>query len=162
MIEKRWATIYLESENFVVRNLKPDDKERIKVLEESRPWTKGILKFRDFILAEEKFDYFGRLWSEYMKSEYFWCIYKKDEIFCEDVQLDKYSETEYHLYIQLMDDALIKGFGTEMLEQLIERIVEESGAKHMEIELWNDKDRSKIIFEEVGYDMTSGVWEYDC
>lgn len=47
-------------------------------------------------------------------------------------------------------------------EQLIERIVEKSGAKHLEFELWNDKDRSKIIFEEAGYDMTSGTWEYDC
>lgn len=162
LIEKGWATMYIESENFVARDLKADDKEHIKMLEESRPWAKGMLKFQDTISDGEQFDYFGKLWSEYMKSEHFWCIYKKDGTFCGDVQLDKDSETEYHLYIQLMDDAPIEGFGTEMFEQLIEKIVEESGAKHLEFELWNEKDRSKIIFQEAGYDMTSGVWEYDC
>lgn len=162
LIEKGWATMYIESENFVVRDLKADDKEHIKVLEESRPWAKGLLKFQDSILSGEKFDYFERLWSEYTKSDYFWCIYKKDGTFCGDVQLDKDSETEFHFYIQLMDDAPIEGFGTEMFEQLIEKVVEKSGAEHLEFELWNDEDRSKIIFEEIGYDMTSGAWEYDC
>ena len=49
-----------------------------------------------------------------------------------------------------------------MFEQLIEEVVKESRAKHLEFELWNDKDRSKVIFEEVGYDMQSGGWQYDC
>lgn len=161
MIEKGWATMYLETDNFVVRDLKADDKEYIKELEESRPWAKGILKFQDSISAGKKFDYFERLWVEYTKSDYFWCIYKKDGTFCGDVQLDKDSETEYHLYIQLMDDAPIEGFGTEMFEQLIEKIVEESGAKHLEFELWNEKDRSKVIFDEIGVQLEDGEWIYD-
>ena len=38
---------------------------------------------------------------------------------------------EYQLYIQLMDNAPIEGFGTELFEDLMEEIVQESGAKHL-------------------------------
>lgn len=50
----------------------------------------------------------------------------------------------------------------ELFEDLIEEIVQESGAKHLEFELWDDADRSKIIFEELGIDVTDGEWQYDC
>ena len=69
---------------------------------------------------------------------------------------------EYQLYIQLMDNAPIEDFGTELFEDLIEEIVQESGAKHLEFELWDATDRSKIIFEELGIDLTDGEWQYDC
>lgn len=59
-------------------------------------------------------------------------------------------------------NAPIEGFGTELFEDLIEEIVQESGAKHLEFELWDDADRSKIIFEELGIDVTDGEWQYDC
>ena len=71
------------------------------------------------------------------------------------VRLDKNSDMEYQLYIQLMDNVPIEGFG-------MEEIVQESGAKHLEFELWDDADRSKIIFEELGIDVTDGEWQYDC
>ena len=50
----------------------------------------------------------------------------------------------------------------ELFEDLMEKIVQESGAKHLEFELWDDTDRSKIIFEELGIDLTDGEWQYDC
>lgn len=87
-------------------------------MEESRPWAKGLLEFKDSLPGGDKFDYFEKLWADYIKMELF--------------------------------------------EQLIEEVVKESGAKHLEFELWNDKDRSKVIFEEAGYDMESGAWEYGC
>ena len=82
--------------------------------------------------------------------------------FCGVIQLDKNSDTEYQLYIQLMDNAKIEGFGTELFEDLIEKIVQQSGAKHLEFELWDAADRSKMIFDELGIDLTDGEWQYDC
>lgn len=89
------------------------------------------------------------------------CIYRKDGQFCGDVQLDRDSDTEYHLYIQIMDDARIEGFGTEIFSQLIDKIVEKSGAEHLEFELWDENDPSKVIFEELGIDLEDGEWAYD-
>lgn len=154
--------MYLESRNFIVRKLELEDKQNIKALEESRPWAKGIVKFKDSLPGGEGFDYFEHLWTDYIDKDYFWCIYRKDGQFCGDIQLEQNSATEYCFYIQLMDDAKIDGFGTELFEQLIEEIVKESGAEYLEFELWNEEDRSKVIFEEAGYDMTKGSWEYDC
>lgn len=154
--------MYLESENFIVSNLKLEDKENIKFLEESRPWAKGMLKFLDTLQGRDEFDYFEKLWIDYVKNKYFWCIYRKDGQFCGDIQLENDSKKDYHLYIQLLDDAKIEGFGKELFEKLIEEVVKESGAKHLEFELWNDKDKSKEIFEEVGYDLQCGEWQYDC
>lgn len=37
----------IESKNFIVRNLRIEDKENIRKLEYSRPWTKGILALAD-------------------------------------------------------------------------------------------------------------------
>lgn len=153
--------MYLESKNFIVRKLNLDDKENIKALEESRSWAKGMIKFINSLADGDKFDYFGKLWSEYEESEYFWCIYRKDGTFCGDVQLDKDSNTEYHFYIQLMDDAPIEGFGKELFEQLVDEVVKESGAKHLEFELWNEEDPSKVIFDEIGIGLDGGAWIYD-
>lgn len=61
-----------------------------------------------------------------------------------------------------MDNAKIEGFGTELFEDLIEKIIQESGAKHLEFELWDIEDRSKTIFEELRIDITDGEWQYDC
>lgn len=69
---------------------------------------------------------------------------------------------EYQLCIQLMDDAPIEGFGTELFEDLMEEIVQESGAKHLEFELWDATDRSKTIFDELEIDLVDGEWQYDC
>ena len=51
---------------------------------------------------------------------------------------------------------------TELFEDLIEEIVQASGAKHLEFELWDAADRSKMIFDELGIDLTDGEWQYDC
>ena len=45
---------------------------------------------------------------------------------------------------------------------LIEEIVQESGAKHLEFELWDAADRSKTIFDELEIDLVDGEWQYDC
>ena len=153
--------MYLESKNFIVRKLKTEDKGNIKALEESRPWAKGIFGDKDLLPEKHRFDYFEHLWEGYIDKDYIWCIYRKDCQFCGDVQLDKNSETEYNLYIQLMDDAKIEGFGTELFDQLIEGVIEETGAQYLEFELWNQDDKSKIIFEEAGCDMADGIWEYE-
>lgn len=63
---------------------------------------------------------------------------------------------------RIMLKTKIEGLGTELFEDLIEEIVQESGAKHLEFELWDAADRSKIIFEELGIDLTDGEWQYDC
>ena len=154
--------MYLESKNFIVRKLELEDREYIKALEETRPWAKGMLKFKASLPGGDRFDYFEHLWAEYINEKYFWCIFRKDGQFCGDIQLDQDSETEYHFYIQLMDDAKIEGFGTELFEHVIEEIVKESGEKHLEFELWNAEDKAKVIFKEAGYDMIDGSWEYDC
>ena len=52
--------------------------------------------------------------------------------------------------------------GTELFEDLMEEIVQASGAKHLEFELWDAADRSKMIFDELGIDLTDGEWQYDC
>lgn len=121
-----------------------------------------MLEFKDSLPGGDGFDHFEYLWAEYMNENYFWCIFRKDGQFCDDVQLERNSETEYNFYIQLMDDAKIEGFGTELFEQLIEEMIKESGAKYLEFELWNAEDMARVIFEEAGYDMTDGNWEYSC
>ena len=64
---------------------------------------------------------------------------------------------EYQFYIQLMDNAKIEGLGTELLRILLKRLF-----KHLEFELWDAADRSKMIFDELGIDLTDGEWQYDC
>jgi RimJ/RimL family protein N-acetyltransferase len=153
--------MFLESDNFIIDKLQIKDKDNLRILEESRPWAKTILAFKTQLPGGNEFNYFEKLWSEYQAHDYFWCIYRKDGQFCGDVQLDRDSDTEYHLYIQIMDDARIEGFGTEMFSQLIDRIVEKSGAEHLEFELWDENDPSKVIFEELGIDLEDGEWVYD-
>ena len=152
----------LESDNFIIDKLQIKDKDNLRILEESRPWAKTILKFKNQLSDGNEFDYFEKLWNEYQTHDFFWCIYRKDGQFCGDVQLDRDSDTEYHLYIQILDGARIEGFGTEMFSQLIDKIVEESGAEHLEFELWDENDPCKAIFDESGIDLDDGEWIYDC
>lgn len=88
----------------------------MKALEESRPWEKGMLKFKVSLPGGDGVDYFEHLWATYINEAYFWCIFRKDSQFCGDIQLEQDSETEYRFYIQRMDDAKIEGFGTELFE----------------------------------------------
>lgn len=75
--------------------------------------------------------------------------------------MDRDSDTEYHLYIQIMDDVCIDGLGIELFDSLIDKIVEESGARHLEFEVWNENDPSKAIFDELGIELDDGEWIYD-
>lgn len=152
----------LESENFIIDKLQLKDKDDVRVLEESRPWAKAMFQLNDSLLDGNRVDYFDKLWREYQTQEYFWCIYRKDGQFCGDIQLDRESDTEYHLYIQIMDDVCIDGLGIELFDSLIDKIVEESGARHLEFELWNENDPSKAIFDELGIELDGGEWIYDC
>ena len=156
--------MHLRSEHFAIDDLQLKDKENIRALAESRPWIKGLLRFKDSLPDADKFnvfDYFETLWNDYIKMDFFWCIYRKDGEFCGDVQWARDGEDDYRLYIQIMEDARIDGLGKELFERLISEIVEETGAKHLEYELWNDKDRSKEIFEEAGYNLADGYWQYE-
>lgn len=152
----------LESENFIIDKLQLKDKDNVRVLEESRPWAKAMFQLNDSLLDGNIVDYFDKLWREYQTQDYFWCIYRKDGQFCGDIQLDRDSDTEYHLYIQIMDDVCIDGLGIELFDSLIDKIVEESGARHLEFELWNENDPSKAIFDELGIELDGGEWIYDC
>lgn len=154
--------MFVESDNFIIDKLQIKDKDNLRILEESRPWVKTILAFKNQLPGGNEFNYFEKLWSEYQDYDYFWCIYRKDGQFCGDVELERDSDTEYHLYIQIMDDVKIDGFGREVFNQLIDKIVEETGARHLEFELWNENDASKVIFEELGIDLEDGQWIYDC
>lgn len=153
--------MYIESRHFTVDKLQIKDKDNIRRLEESRPWAKVILDVKSQLPDDNRADYFDTLWKEYQSQDYFWGIYRKDGTFCGDIQLDRDSDTEYHLYIQVMDDVDIEGFGTEIFEQLIDKIVEESGARHLEFELWNESDPSRVIFDELGIALEDGEWIYD-
>ena len=160
--ESEESSMHLESEHFMVDQVKHSDKDNLKLLEDSRPWAKIIKEAQNVISDKDKSDYFEELWEHYQSKKYFWCIYRRDGQFCGVIQLDKNSDMEYQLYIQLMDNAKIKGFGTELFEDLIEEIVQESGAKHLEFELWDAADRSKTIFDELENDLVDGEWQYDC
>lgn len=153
--------MYLEGKNYIVRNLKPEDKHNIMTLEESRPWAKNMLKFANFLPSGNTQNYFEDLWKDYVTEQFFWCIYRKDGSFCGDIQLDKDGEEEFHFYIQLMDDAEIEGFGTELFGQLLTEVAKISRAKYLYIELWNEEDRSKLIYEEAGYEIKNGQLEID-
>lgn len=154
--------MFIESDNFIIDKLQIKDKDNLRILEESRPWAKAILAFKDQLPDGNEFNYFENLWREYQTHDYFWCIYRKNGQFCGDVQLDRESDTEFHLYIQILDDANIEGFGIEVFNLLIDKLVEETGAEHLEFELWNEDDPSKAIFEELGIELDDGEWIYDC
>ena len=49
-----------------------------------------------------------------------------------------------------------------VFNQLINKILAKTGAKHLEFELWNEYDPSKIIFDEIGIELDDGEWIYDC
>ena len=154
----------IESKNFIVRNLCVEDKDNIRKLEYSRPWAKGILTLADELKEitssqKEKFDYFESLWTQYQKEKYFWIIECKSGMFCGDVQIDIDSENEAHLYIQLLDEADITGFGSELFETIVEKIAGMSGIRNFYVELWNDADKSKVVYTESGYDIKNGCLE---
>lgn len=80
-------------------------------------------------------------------------------MFCGDVQIDIDSENEAHLYIQLLNEAVITGFGSEIFETTVEKIAGMSGIRNFYVELWNDADKSKIVYTEAGYDIKNGCLE---
>jgi hypothetical protein len=83
--------VNLESKNFLVRTLASEDKESLRELENTRPWAKGVLKMIEKLKEISDVtepDFFEELWSDYIKSEYFWVIERKPGTFCGDIQLD--------------------------------------------------------------------------
>lgn len=149
----------LESENFVVRTLQKTDKENMRSLEMSRPWVPYILD-PDREETSNKPDYFTRLWSEYIKDDYnIWIIERKPNIFCGDVILEIDKCRTGKLYIMLMDDADITGFGKELFGQVLKYISAHLSVSDIYIELWNDKDRSQQVYIEAGYKMKKGYLE---
>lgn len=54
--------MFLESDNFIIDKLQIKDKDNLRILEESRPWAKMILAFKDHLPGGNDFNYFERLW----------------------------------------------------------------------------------------------------
>jgi RimJ/RimL family protein N-acetyltransferase len=153
-----------QSENFVVRGLHNDDKENMRVLEWSRPWVKPFRDLMDHLTevtaSGEQEHYFEGLWNDYQKEPYLGIIERKPGIFCGDIQIDMdASENEAHLYIQLLENANIAGFGTELFETVIEYISKKMGVKTFYVELWNEADKSKEVYTEAGYSIENGYLE---
>lgn len=40
--------MFLESDNFIIDKLQIEDKDNLRILEESRPWAKTILAFNSY------------------------------------------------------------------------------------------------------------------
>ncbi len=158
--------MFLESDNFVVDKLQIKDKENLKMLEYSKPWIKKLMdaiKQKSDIDEFDYFenDYFEKIWKDCLNKDHLWCIYRKDGQFCGEIGLDKEDDADYQLYIYIMDNARIDGFGKEMFKQFIDKIIDETGAEHLEFELFDKDDPGKLIFEELGIDMEEGCWIYD-
>ena len=47
MMIRRRIIMFLESDNFIIDKLQIKDKDNLRILEESRPWAKAILAFKD-------------------------------------------------------------------------------------------------------------------
>lgn len=154
----------IESENFIVRKLNMSDKENMRKLELTRPWAKGIVELADELKvvtsSKGEFDYFENLWSCYQKEKYFWIIERKPGIFCGDIQIDIDSDNEAHLYIQLLDEADITGFGMELFETVVKNIADISGIRNFYVELWDEADASKDVYSEAGYDFEDEYLEF--
>lgn len=78
--------MHLESEHFIVDKVKHNDKENLKLLEESRPWAKIIKEVQNVIPDKDKSDYFEELWEHYQSKKYFWCIYRRDRLMNIEIQ----------------------------------------------------------------------------
>ena len=50
--------MHLRSEHFAIDDLQLKDKENIRALAESRPWIKGLLRFKDSLPDADKFNVF--------------------------------------------------------------------------------------------------------
>ena len=158
--------MFLESDNFIIDKVQTKDKENLKMLEYSRPWIKKLMNVIKQKSDSDEFDcfekdFFEKVWKDLLTNDYYWCIYRKDGQFCGDIGLDKEDDTDYQLYIRIMDNARIDGFGKEVFKLFIDKIIDETGAEHLEFELFDENDPGKLIFKELGIDMEDGCWIYD-
>ena len=64
-------SMHLESEHFIVDQVKHSDKNNLKLLEDSRPWAKIIKEAQNVISDKDKSDYFEELWEHYQSKKYF-------------------------------------------------------------------------------------------
>lgn len=71
---ERESCMHLESEHFIVDQVKHTDKGNLKLLEDSRRWTPIIKETQNVISDKDKSDYFEEPWEYYQSKEYFWCI----------------------------------------------------------------------------------------
>lgn len=75
--ESEESSVHLESEHFIVVQVKHSDKDNLKLLEASRPWAKIIKEAQNVISDKDKSDYFEELWEHYQGKKYFLCIYRR-------------------------------------------------------------------------------------
>lgn len=75
--ESEKSSMHLESEHFMVDQVKHSDKDNLKLLEDSRPWAKIIKEAQNVISDKDKSDYFEELREHYKGKKYFWCILQK-------------------------------------------------------------------------------------
>ena len=143
----------LESRDYLVRRVRVDDKDAICKIEFAMPWIK--------IIAEQYNVYFEILWNTYLKSEDFWIIESKSLGTVAYIQVDPDSDEEAHLYIHFRDYTEVSGFGKQLLRKTIEYISQELGFTIFYVEMWDENDPSRHVFEEAGYEIEDGGLEID-
>lgn len=153
----------LESENFIVRKMEESDKENVYLLEISRPWMKYLHDFKDELenATGKKADIFEELFESYINSNTYWVIERKPNTYIGSVTIDKDGKYEAFLYIQVLDDANVDGFGKELFDNVIDNIAHDFLITTFYVDLWNEADRSKQIYQEAGYKMKNGHLEID-
>lgn len=66
--------MHLESKHVIIDKVKYTDKDNLKLLEDSRPWTKIIKEAQNVISDKDKSDYFEEPWEHYQGKE-FWGVF---------------------------------------------------------------------------------------
>ena len=143
--------------------MEESDKENVYLLEISRPWMKYLHDLKDELenATGKKADIFEELFESYINSNTYWVIERKPNTYIGSVTIDRDGKYEAFLYIQVLDDANIDGFGKELFDDVIDNIAHEFLITTFYIDLWNEADRSKQIYQEAGYKMKNGHLEID-
>ena len=142
--------MHLESNDFCVRTVKAQDREKVCEIEHSLPWVRKM---------HDKDLYFENLWEAYLKSDCFWIVEHKSLGVVAYLELDKDTKSQGHFYIHLQDPSEVIGFGEQMLDEVIAKISSEHSVRDLFIEMWDENDPSIHIYEEAGHKLYDGYLE---
>ena len=113
--------MYLESVDFVIRDRKDDDQEIILQIEKSMPWVKAFPEKR-----EEEI-YLKNLLDYISKDEQYWIIERKNGEVLVSLSIDIDDESEAHIYIHLIENIDMTGFGEQMLDKVSQYLHQKYG-----------------------------------